>query len=483
MPVSLPKPADVVDRDAEWQALVDVWQRPRPDLAFVVGRRRVGKSYVLSRFARATGGIYYQATRRTETEQLANLSRIVGDHFQDAALRQGVGFPSWEGLFGYLADRGGEEPLVIVLDEFPYLTQAAPALPSVLQETWDHRWAGTRIKLVLSGSYVTAMEELEASDQPLYGRRTARLTFGPFTFADVGPFVPEYDAQDQLRAYGLFGHLPGHLTLIDPVASLQENAARLLLDPQSRLVDDAAHMLDAFLGESSVHYSVIEAIANGEATWSGITSRVGRSGGGLLRPLKWLEGMGLLERVVPITEKTPQKSRRALYRITDPYVTFWHREIAPLSHAGSIGLVKPQVLWEEAVAAKLDDHMGEVFETACRDFVRRAGQASAASSPLPFRPLRVGEWWDASSNAEVDVVALGGHGELFVGECKWGAVTGRHLAKLRERADQVAQELGDATDIHLALFSGRGEADDQVRKEAEAGRVLLFTAEAMLGQA
>lgn len=142
-----------------------------------------------------------------------------------------------------------------------------------------------------------------------------------------------------------------------------------------------------------------------------------------------------------------------------------------------------QVLWEEAVSTKLDDHMGEVFEMACRDFVRRASQASAECGPLPFRPLRVGEWWDASSNAEVDVVALGGRGELLVGQCKWRAVTGRHLTELRERATQLTQELGDATDIHLALFSGRGKADDQVRKEVEAGRVLLFTAETMVGRA
>ena len=147
-----------------------------------------------------------------------------------------------------------------------------------------------------------------------------------------------------------------------------------------------------------MHYSVIEAIANGEATWSGITSRVGRSGGALLRPLNWLEGMGLVERVVPITEKRPAKSRRALYRITDPYVTFWHREVAPLLHAGSIGLVDPQVLWDEMLAPKLDDHMGDVFERACRDFVRRQGQQGAQTNPLPFRPLRVGAWWDASSS-------------------------------------------------------------------------------------
>jgi len=213
----------IVDRSAEWQALDTLWQRDRPELIFVVGRRRVGKSYLLARFARAVEGIYYQATRRTEAAQRAGLSRVIGDHFGDLALQQGVGFPTWEALFDYLAARAGNTPLLLVLDEFPYLSDAAPALPSILQATWDHRWGKTRIKLILSGSYITAMARLEDADQPLYGRRTARLAFAPFTFADVGAFVPGYDAQDRLRAYGLFGHLPGHLALLEPGASLAEN--------------------------------------------------------------------------------------------------------------------------------------------------------------------------------------------------------------------------------------------------------------------
>jgi hypothetical protein len=198
---------------------------------------------------------------------------------------------------------------------FPYFADAAPALPSILQESGDHRWTQTRIKLVLSGSYITAMEQLEKIDQPLYGRRTARLVFAPFTVADVAEFVPDYDARSQFQTYGLFGHLPGNLALLNPDASLEENAAHLLLDLASRLVDDAQHMLDAFLTDAGVHYSVLETIATGEQTWSGITNRVNRSGGALLRPIQWLEGMGLVERVIPITEKNPTRSKRVLYRI------------------------------------------------------------------------------------------------------------------------------------------------------------------------
>ena len=468
------KPADVIDREAEWTALQDLWARPRPDLAFVVGRRRVGKSHVLSRFARAVGGVYYQATRRTEAEQLAGLSRVVGEHLGNAALRRSAGFASWEDLFEFVAEHAGDGPFLLVLDEFPYLADAAPALPSVIQKLWDHDWTGSKMKLVLSGSYVTAMERLEAADQPLYGRRTARLSFAPFGVPEAAQFVPSWSPRDQLVAYGLFGHLPGHLALLDPERTLAENAATHLLSASGRLVDDAQHVLDAFTAEAAVHYSILEAIAGGETTWSGITSRVGRSGGSLSRPLAWLEGMGLVERAVPITEKRPDRSKRAIYRVRDPYLAFWHRIVAPLVHAGSVGLAEPSRLWEEAVTPRLDDHMGGVFEAVCRGFVGR--QARQDPGALPFRPLRVGAWWDSPSREEVDVVALGGAGEVLVGEAKWGPVTERHLTTLRHRAALIAADLGETQEVHLALFTGRGDADAVVRAEAEAGRVLLFTA-------
>lgn len=464
------KPGDILDRDAEWRTLEQVWEKPRPELVFVAGRRRVGKSFILSRFARQVEGIYYQATRRTEAEQLAALSRVVGARFQDVALQRGVAFPSWEELFNYVAARAEGGPFLLVLDEFPYLAAAAPALTSIIQAAWDHDWPGTRLKLVLSGSYISAMNRLEQIDQPLYGRRTAKLIVNPFGFPEAALFMPGYEVREQLLAYALFGHLPGHLSLLDPDRPLRENAADSLLAPAGRLVDDAQHMLDAFTSDAHVHYSIIEAIAGGEHTWSGITKRVGRAGGALQRPLQWLEEMQVIARVVPVTEKSPHRAKRVLYRIIDPYVAFWHRVVVRLINAGSLGLVEPGRLWDEVVGPDLDDYMGPVFEDICRGFVRR-------TTRLPFRPIRAGEWWDATSQNQVDIVCIGAGGELLVGECKWGRVTGAHLATLRTRAAAVAAELPGTSRVYLALFTGRNEADDQVRRMADEDGVLLFSAE------
>lgn len=472
---SLGKPANIIDRDAVWQALRAAWESDAPELLFGLGRRRAGKSWVLTRFANAVGGIYYQATKRTEAEQLAAISRIVGQHSGDRALTHGVAFPHWEALFAYLAERAAGAPFLLILDEFPYLAEAAPALTSIIQDTWDHHWPGTRAKLVLNGSHISAMRRLEDADQPLYGRRTGRIQFPPFYVEDLCAFVPNYSARDVLLTYGAFGGLPGHLALLRPAQDIAANITRLMLDPGGRLSDEAERLLDAFLGDADVHYSIIQAIAGGDRTWSKITSRLGKPSGSLSRPMRWLEEMQVVSRMVPVTED-PKTSKRTLYRIADPYVAFWHRFIAPLQASGEMSLALPDSLWRGRIAPSLDDYMGSPFEDACRSWVAR-------SSRMPFRSSRIGAWWDATSQNEIDVVALGPDKEVLVGECKWGPVSDQDLVTLRARTALMLPELPAAYrggQIHYACFGARGQWGNGIAREISAGSVLGFTAEDLL---
>lgn len=308
----------------------------------------------------------------------------------------------------------------------------------------------------------------------LYGRRTARILFSPFTFRQVPAFLPGSSAEDQLRAYGMFGGLPGNLALLDPQADLATNATRILLRPSGRLYDDAQHMLDAFLPSAAVHYSIIEAIARGERVWSRITSRVGRDGGSLLRPAQWLQEMGIIRRVTPFTESNATTSKRALYEIADPYLTFWHRYIAPLVSSGGTVSADSDLLWRKMIEPRLDDYMGEVFETVCREFV--------ASSGVPrFKAVRTGRWWDAAAANEIDIVAVDHGGRVLVAECKWGVVDARDLETLRQRSALMAREMKSVPSFRYVLFSGRTPIDPSLRREVEAGHVSWYGLSDLLG--
>jgi AAA+ ATPase superfamily predicted ATPase len=466
------KPDSMIDREAAWKQCVEMWEGQGPDLYIVRGRRRAGKSYLLSHFARAVTGIYYQATKKTEREQLATLTRIVGRHFADPALQR-VSFEAWEDLFSYCVERSANERFLLVLDEFPYLMDAAPALPSIIQSLWDHTLPDTRFKLVLSGSHITAMKRLTEADQPLFGRRTGLIQVDPFGYRHVGEWVPGYSARDKIRMYGMFGGLPGHLALIDSTQPLVENVARVILRPTGRLHEEAPHSFDAFVADAAVPNSIAEAIASGETRWNKLSRRVGKSTASLARPLEWLQEMEVVERVAPITEYPNPSPKSIVYRLRDLYLQFWYTFIADLRAQGYPDLLSPDELWDTFIAPRLDDYIGKhVFEIVCRQFV-----ASSLHPALPFRAARVGSWWTEDASDEVDVVAVDGRGSVLFGECKWGSVARDDLQKLEHRANLILPRLKGVRMVRLALFSAGGIADVVVQKRVDAGDVLHISAE------
>lgn len=457
-------------RRRELRTLAQAWTSGRPELLIAAGRRRSGKSYLLTHVLAERRGFYYQATSGTSREQLTRVSAAVGAQFPDARVHLTGGFRDWESFLAFIVAEASGEPFLLILDEVPYLLDAIRGFGSVLQTIWDHLLADTQIKLVLSGSYVSAMRRLTDADQPLHGRRTGSLAFVPFSYRDAGAFMASYLPKDKLIGYAAFGGLPGQLSLIDPSRSIADNIAAHLIDPAGRLSDEGEHLLDAFLREAGVHYAIVRAVASGEHKWSRITSRVGKDSASLSRPLDWLLAMDILERVIPATDTPPGNPKKAQYRVADPYLSFWHRFIAPLRATGANEIREPQELWQHVIAPSLNEHMGPVFEAACRTFV-----AASEHDRLPFRPVRVGQWWSDDSAEEVDVVALGPDGEVLLGECKWGTVSRQDLETLSDRRDKVVQELRGVTRVHLAVFTGAPVTDPVVAARIASGEVLHFS--------
>jgi AAA+ ATPase superfamily predicted ATPase len=180
--------------------------------------------------------------------------------------------------------------------------------------------------------------------------------------------------------------------------------------------------------------------------------------------------MDILERIIPATDTPPGNPKKAMYRVADPYLSFWHHFVAPLRATGANELRAPMELWHDLIAPGLNEFMGSVFASASRSFV-----GGGDHERLPFRPVRVGEWWSDDSSEQVDVLAIGADGDVLIGECKWGAVGREDLAVLAARRDLIIRELRGVTRVHLALFSGAPVADAALRERIATGDVLHFS--------
>lgn len=436
------------------------------ELVVLYGRRRVGKTEMLRRFCEGKRHFFFVADLGTEASTLAELARRYGELFHGDP--QSTHFATWDQAIKALARQAEQQRLIVVLDEFTYLLQTSPTLPSILQRLWDEILQQTQLMLILSGSYVGIMErEVLAYQAPLYGRRTAQWHLQPLGFADARLFLPSYSVGDQVRAYAVLGGVPAYLRQFADRRPLLDNIENEILSQGAFLYDEPRFLLQMELREPRVYFAILEAIATGRVRQHEISQAVGVGGASVGYYLNTLRDLGLLERVVPVTDSEPSHSRLGRYQLLDPFFRFWFRFVYRERVHLARGDTAPV---RQVVHDQLDALAGLAFEDICRTGVWNL----AATGRIPFRPQRVGTWWDAQ--AQVDVAALDEE-YILLGECRWRSrpIGTETLAELKDKAVRIP---GTRHQV-LALFSRSGFTES-LQAEAASQGVFLFGLEDVL---
>jgi AAA+ ATPase superfamily predicted ATPase len=461
-----------VGRQRELGYLAAEFEAARPSLVIVYGRRRVGKSTLLREAMAKRPHVYYQATRVISSLNLEGLKAEVRRALPVDDFLSGLA--DWSATLQYLAHLSVKHRgLVLVLDEFPYLVDAEPALPSIIQKLWDSGEPGAGdLKLVLCGSTISQMEELLAERNPLYGRKTLALDLAPLPLRDAVQFVPKYAADIKLLTYSIFGGVPFYLRLLDGKATLQRNVEQLLLNQTGTLVDEPTVLLQSEFREVSRYSSILSAIADGCTKYGDIIGRVKEiSDAKSLGPyLERLERMRLI-RVLRSADATP-KERDRRYFIADPLIGFWHRFVRP--NLSGIAQGFGSEIWSHQVLPHLDSFMGTVFEEICREHARQYSQEKF-SAPAQ----EIGHIWNA--NFDIDVAGRLLDGSAIFGECKWWKqVVGENvLDELIQRSEKITFGR-DAPKRYFVLYARSGFTAALKRRAASQPGIALHTPQTML---
>lgn len=185
--------------------------------------------------------------------------------------------------------------------------------------------------------------------------------------------------------------------------------------------------------------------------------------------LSVLRELGYVERVVPATIHRPDQSRQGRYVITDAYLRFYYRFLAPHLVAIEQGRVRQ-------ATSLLYDHLLDfigthTFEELCRDWVGIV----AEMGEFPFLPERIGSFW--SQKAQVDVLAINWRTkDILLGECKWGKtpVDKDVIETLVKKTPKVLPE-GYTWQVHYAFFARQGFTEQARSAAGPAHQALLIT--------
>ncbi len=438
--------APLIDRESERSALEAAWNtaaRGRPGFAVLWGRRRVGKTFLLSHFVAGRRAVFYGATQQAEAVELRRLHealrRDLGD---DAANLAGGGFASWEAALTWFASFAAREPVALVIDEVPYLLGSTPAFPSMVQVVWDHLAQDSKLLLILTGSAVGVIEDLLGAGGALRGRPTLSLRLDPLDVVHARQFLPRVAPDHFMEAYAACGGYPLHLKAWDGRASLRENLLALALSPGGLLLADALGILNEELPGTGGHARILAAIGRGRTRFSEIASDAGQR---VEAPLETLVRAGFVNKALPVGAP---KGAKPLYEIADPYLAFWFSCL----YANQTQIDAGQGRAVHArIAGVWQRHVGSVFEEATRQHAARL----VARGELPD-DLLVGRWWASRGpQCEVDVLGLRGKHTALIGEARWqdSPLDVRDLRALDAKLARVPSPVDGAV---RALWSRRG---------------------------
>jgi len=470
--------ANCIDRETELAELARLLDAEGPGLILLYGRRRVGKTFLLSCVSEGRRSFYFLAgdatPDRNRRDLLGELSLWLGEELP------GQDYPSWRTVFRLFARLSESESLIVVLDEFQFLMGSEEGIASQLNAIWDREVGRRKLKIVLCGSEVGIMAGLEAGDSPLYGRLGWAQQLRPFDYFDASRMVPERPHRESACVYGIFGGMPQYLGAMRPDESLAEAVVRTMLSPRGEVGLQLENLVEQEHGirETGTYRAILTAVAEGNTHTNEVAQKAGVEDPQVVRRvLETLESLGVVrrERNFRAAPRTPWRNR-----VADHAVRFWYRYVYP--NRSRLATGAPEIVWEARIEPNLHTYMGKVFEEICQEAFLRHHARWQLPGPVVWAR------WEGSDRGrrsiEIDVAAELDDGRVLTGEVKWSSspvdydlhlVHVRNLEDLGESGQGWARDALDPDSCHgHVYFSAAGFTELFLRKAEENDRIHLI---------
>ena len=421
-------------RKTELSTLHELYAQKGLKGAIVYGRRRFGKTALIQESAKSFPGkvIYYQCLEAVDGENAKQLFLALRAVFPEVKL---FGSYSFTDVLSLIFSLAKETPLLLILDEYPYLQQRE-TIDSFLQSLMDsHRQ--TDMKIVLSGSTVGVMEHLLDETHPLHGRFLYKIELGSFDYFDSASFYPDVSLVDKIRYYAVFGGVPYYLSMLDKSLPFEENVKRLILAPFAPLEEEIKTTLREEYSKISYASLVMSLIVEGKHSFSDINSvfRMQAPNADINYILKKLVDMGFVSKTYAINDG---RKKSAYYGVEDNLLAFYYQVIFP--QIGIKPLVSTEVFYQKFVEEKMNTQfIPHRFEKIAKEFLIRRNKAGKMDPIFTSIGSYTYNNPKLHQNGQFDLVTQDENGNTFY-ECKFTnekigkAVVEEEISQLKKAA-------------------------------------------------
>jgi AAA+ ATPase superfamily predicted ATPase len=429
-----------INRKPELNALEKRYESSDPEFFIIYGRRRIGKTELVKKFASGKKHFYFLAREEPIELEVERYNKKFAEKFNIYFEKT----REFEDLFKQILEKIDlREKFIFIIDEFPFWVSKHKPVVSEFQYLWDELLNKYNVFLILMGSSVAVMEhKILAYKSPLYGRRTGQLKILPLTLKHVKDFLPHYNVKDVFRVYGAVGGIPFYLKEFKDTVTFNKNIENTFFNKASILYEEAEILLRGELREVNTYFNIMKAIDDGATKLREISSKSRVDITNINKYLSTLMNLGFVKKEYPITQ--PPKPRNFLYRLNDNYSKFWLQYVYPYKEEIEEDVDTVLTVLEREYST----YMGEIFEEICKALLRNL------NIPLFEEPgTRIGTWWH--KDKEIDVVAMNEkRKDILFGECKWKdtVIAETVLSQLKEKSRHLTWHNQERKE-HFAIFA------------------------------
>ena len=396
-------------RENERKKLCTMFHSDGQMISLIYGRRRIGKSELIKQVLKETDikSVYYECKQTTEQNNVDSLAELIGEAFDFPK----PAFENMEDLLRFLFQKSEKEPMILVLDEYPYLRENSKGLDSVLQSVIDHYKDTSNMKLIVCGSYVDTMKALLERQNPLYGRIDLTLNLKPMDYYDSALFYPEFSEEDKVRLFSVFGGIPYYNRLIDAKKSVRENIIELIASSGARLENEVAMYLNSEISKITNANEVFEALAKGFSRYKDILDQSNVSSGpALIDILDKLMRMDVVAKEAPINDENNRK--KSGYFISDNLSLFYYKYI--FRNMSRMNIMDPDIFYDKYIAEDFaTKYVPKSFERICKQYLIRKNRKGLMDEIFE----KIGKYYYdepvEKRNGEFDIVTLDDKGYIF----------------------------------------------------------------------
>lgn len=394
--------------------LDDFFSYEGQNVALVYGRRRVGKTQLIKHCVSSLKipSLYYECKETSEDNNVKSLAEIVSDSLGFPLLS----FSSIEQILDFVFKQALGKDVVLILDEYPYLSKLVKGLDSIVQSLVDKYRDDSHLHLILCGSYVDAMKSLVEKQNPLYGRLDLVIDLKPMNYYESSLFYSGFSDEDKIRLYSVFGGIPHYNRLVDSRKSVKENIISLIASPASRFETEVTMYLKSEIQKMNNAYEVFETLAKGYVRFADILSQSKVSSSPTLADvLEKLIKMNVVKKETPINDENNKK--KAGYYVCDQLTLFYFKYI--YRNLSRLNVMDSDVFYDKFIAQDFEEqYVPHAFEDVCRQFLIMKNRRAELSDDFE----KIGKYYyddiKNHKNGEFDIVTEN-NGEYIFYEAKF----------------------------------------------------------------